>query len=345
MIGVNSGTLGYPAELEQDEIPQLAALCGNDVRIEERMMLEASLDGRVIDYALNEALISRGAAVRMLEFRLDCDGTAAATYRADGLILSTPTGSTAYAMSAGGPIVDPRLDAFAACPVCPHAFAAARALVFSPESVLTATVAAAEPDKILLTCDGRTVAELQSGDCVSVRRAALRTRLISHQKGCVLPDALQKIQRGKEHIDETQPTKGNPHPTQPAAHHHAEAALRRAARAGLPRHAGHSLAGHRRVGLTKSENGYGLPRVSTNEMADAKSIKILSEAVREVDCAENIVVVKALTGMGSAAGAAIDHLHLPEVVGSVAGDDTVIIVVRSAEAAMVLRERLLELLG
>lgn len=80
-------------------------------------------------------------------------------------------------------------------------------------------------------------------------------------------------------------------------------------------------------------------------MADAKSIKILSEAVREVDCAENIVVVKALTGMGSAAGAAIDHLHLPEVVGSVAGDDTVIIVVRSAEAAMVLRERLLELLG
>ncbi len=127
MIGVNSGTLGYLAELEQDEIPQLAALCGNDVRIEERMMLEASLDGRVIDYALNEALISRGAAVRMLEFRLDCDGTAAATYRADGLILSTPTGSTAYAMSAGGPIVDPRLDAFAACPVCPHAFAAARA--------------------------------------------------------------------------------------------------------------------------------------------------------------------------------------------------------------------------
>ena len=99
------------------------------------------------------------------------------------------------------------------------------------------------------------------------------------------------------------------------------------------------------LGLTKSENGYGLPRVSTNEMADGKSIKILSEAVREVDCAENIVVVKALTGMGSAAGAAIDHLHLPEVVGSVAGDDTVIIVVRSAEAAMVLRERLLELLG
>ena len=107
MIGVNSGTLGYLAELEQDEIPQLAALCGNDVRIEERMMLEASLDGRVIDYALNEALISRGAAVRMLEFRLDCDGTAAATYRADGLILSTPTGSTAYAMSAGRPHCPP----------------------------------------------------------------------------------------------------------------------------------------------------------------------------------------------------------------------------------------------
>ena len=197
MIGVNSGTLGYLAELEQDEIPQLAALCGNDVRIEERMMLEASLDGRVIDYALNEALISRGAAVRMLEFRLDCDGTAAATYRADGLILSTPTGSTAYAMSAGGPIVDPRLDAFAACPVCPHAFAAARALVFSPESVLTATVASAEPDKILLTCDGRTVAELQSGDCVSVRRAALRTRLIRIKKDAFYQTLYKKFNAGR----------------------------------------------------------------------------------------------------------------------------------------------------
>lgn len=85
VIGVNSGTLGYLTELEQNEIPQLAALCDDGLRIEERMMLESSLDGRIVDYALNEALISRGAAVRMLEFRLDCDGTAAATYRADGL--------------------------------------------------------------------------------------------------------------------------------------------------------------------------------------------------------------------------------------------------------------------
>ena len=99
------------------------------------------------------------------------------------------------------------------------------------------------------------------------------------------------------------------------------------------------------LGLTKDENGYGLPRAGGNAMCGSKGVKILSEAVREVDCAGNIVVVKALTGMGSAAGAALDHLHLPEVVGSVAGDDTVLIVVRSAEAAEALRDHLLEMLG
>ena len=161
------------------------------------MMLESSLDGRIVDYALNEALISRGAAVRMLEFRLDCDGTAAATYRADGLILSTPTGSTAYAMSAGGPIVDPRLDAFTACPVCPHAFAAARALVFSPESVLTAAVTAAEAGDIQLSCDGRAVAALQSGDCLTVRRAALRTRLIRIKKDAFYQTLYRKFNAGR----------------------------------------------------------------------------------------------------------------------------------------------------
>ena len=91
------------------------------------------------------------------------------------------------------------------------------------------------------------------------------------------------------------------------------------------------------LGLTKDENGYGLPRAGGNAMGGSKGVKILSEAVREV--------VKALTGMGSAAGAALDHLHLPEVVGSVAGDDTVLIVVRSAEAAEALRDHLLEMLG
>ena len=198
LLGINLGTLGYLTDVDLEDFESaLDHLFSETPVIEERMMLEASLDGRVIDYALNEALISRGAAVRMLEFRLDCDGTAAATYRADGLILSTPTGSTAYAMSAGGPIVDPRLDAFAACPVCPHAFAAARALVFSPESVLTATVAAAEPDKILLTCDGRTVAELQSGDCVSVRRAALRTRLIRIKKDAFYQTLYKKFNAGR----------------------------------------------------------------------------------------------------------------------------------------------------
>ena len=83
VIGVNSGTLGYLTELEQNEIPQLAALCDGGLRIEERMMLESSLDGRIVDYALNEALISRGGA-GCSNSRLDCDGTAAATYRADG---------------------------------------------------------------------------------------------------------------------------------------------------------------------------------------------------------------------------------------------------------------------
>ena len=99
--------------------------------------------------------------------------------------------------SAGGPIVDPRLDAFTACPVCPHAFAAARALVFSPESVLTATVTAAEAGDIQLSCDGRAVAALQSGNCLTVRRAALRTRLIRIKKDAFYQTLYRKFNAGR----------------------------------------------------------------------------------------------------------------------------------------------------
>ncbi|PWM22852.1 MAG: hypothetical protein DBX40_08470 [Clostridiales bacterium] len=182
MIGVNSGTLGYLTELETNEIRLLSALKDGGCRTEERMLLEAEVFSGTVRtaqaYALNEALISRGAVVKMLDFNLECDGTAVASYRSDGLIVSTPTGSTAYSMSAGGPIVDPRLDSFVVSPVCPHAFAAARALVFSPDSVLSAAVTSADDGDILFTCDGRQCATLESGDVVTVRRSELRAKLI-----------------------------------------------------------------------------------------------------------------------------------------------------------------------
>jgi NAD+ kinase len=171
VLGVNFGWLGYLTEFTLDELfPALEGLCNGDFFVDRRMTLDVNLerDGRVIaSYrALNDAVVNKGAPVRMIE--LDCwiDGMFVSTFRADGMIVATPTGSTAYSLSAGGPIVHPRMSAILLTPICPHMLSN-RPVVVPGESLVEIVFKRAGED-LMLTVDGQVAISLLPDDRVTV---------------------------------------------------------------------------------------------------------------------------------------------------------------------------------
>lgn len=188
VVGVNLGRVGYLAEVEQDELYLLSRLCRGEYRVERRMMLSVSVlrGGKEIHRmrdALNEAVISNGAISHMVDLSLACDGDPVNKFHADGVIVATPTGSTAYSMSAGGPIIDPALDCFCITPVCAHSLSA-RPMLMSAQSRLTLENICTREDNTYLTVDGDENFKLLYGDTVSVRRAKAETKMIRfHENG------------------------------------------------------------------------------------------------------------------------------------------------------------------
>ena len=139
ILGINFGTLGYMSELEVGECGLLAGLRGAE--IEERMLLDIEIydkNGVLCDkgLALNELSVCREYPGTMIRLALSCDGNPVSNYRADGMIISTPTGSSAYNLSAGGPIIDPKMNALCVCPLAPHTLSAVRPIVFASDAVL-----------------------------------------------------------------------------------------------------------------------------------------------------------------------------------------------------------------
>ncbi len=182
IMSINFGTLGYMSGLEAGELDMLSQLkdCCNT---EKRMLIDVSVErnGKTVieTTALNEAVVSRNVDGGIAIIGLKCDGSTVCDYRADGIIIATPTGSSAYAMSAGGPIIDTKLDAFCVCPICPHALGA-RAMVFSPNSVLEAINVNGNGKKLI--CDGKTVCELYEGDIIRVSRSQKSLEIIKLKK-------------------------------------------------------------------------------------------------------------------------------------------------------------------
>jgi NAD+ kinase len=174
ILGVNLGTLGFLAETAQDELHKtLSDLLAGRVEREARMRLdvrvdrEGSLRGRYL--ALNDAVIS-GPLSRLLDLDTRADGFEVTTYHADGLIVATPTGSTAYSLSAGGPLVLPDLEAIVVTPICPHTLTQ-RPLVLPPGSRIEVRVRDARRRAARLTVDGQVGCELGDADCVRVCRS------------------------------------------------------------------------------------------------------------------------------------------------------------------------------
>ena len=172
VLGVNLGRLGYVAELEATEISMLKSLVSGEYETRERMILDVTVihkDGSSESHlAVNDAVISRGSLSRIIDLDVYVEGEKISDYRADGLLFSTPTGSTAYALSAGGPVIDPYLNLIELTPVCPHSLAA-RTVIFNESTVIH--VVCNSPDTAFLTVDGQISVALKDSDTVRIKKS------------------------------------------------------------------------------------------------------------------------------------------------------------------------------
>jgi NAD+ kinase len=180
MLGVNLGGLGFLTALTVDELfPALEAFLAGGLVIEERVMLAAEVrrhGERLSEYvALNDVVITKSAMSRIINLAVSVDGQFATGYRADGLIISTPTGSTAYSLSAGGPIVFPTMPAVVLTPICSHTLTN-RPIVLPADQLIEVTLQSDQD--VMVTLDGQVGFALKEGDVVAVRQAAARIRLL-----------------------------------------------------------------------------------------------------------------------------------------------------------------------
>ena len=211
ILGINLGRLGYMAELEMSELELLGRVVRGDYSLEKRSMLRVELlaggELRSFCYALNDAVISNGSVSRIIDVELSENGNRVATYRADGLIIATPTGSTAYSMSAGGAIVDPRVECFCVTPICPHSFSA-RPLIFSDGATLEVRNTCAREKMLYLTVDGRMNFELYRNQVVRITKSSMQTNLI-RLKSCGFYQKLWQKMNGQTGDRKTTDGKGD----------------------------------------------------------------------------------------------------------------------------------------
>jgi NAD+ kinase len=168
VLGINWGEVGFLAELEPGEATGFLEGLQEGFRVEKRMRIGISLDGNRLGEALNEAVIVTSRPAKMLRFAVEVDGILAERFRADGMLVSTPTGSTAYAMSAGGPIMDPRIEGLLLVPLAPYMLSS-RPIVIAGDRVLRITLESEKPAKLVL--DGQMTRELAIGAVLTVRRS------------------------------------------------------------------------------------------------------------------------------------------------------------------------------
>jgi NAD+ kinase len=168
VLGINWGEVGFLAELEPGEAIGFLEGIREGFRVESRMRIGISLNGEKLGEALNEVVIVTSRPAKMLRFTVEIDGIPAERFRADGILVSTPTGSTAYAMSAGGPIVDPRVEGFLLVPLAPYMLSS-RPVVIASDRVLRVTLESEKPAKLVL--DGQRTRELEMGAVLTIRRS------------------------------------------------------------------------------------------------------------------------------------------------------------------------------
>ena len=180
ILGVNVGGLGFLTAVPSSNLDHaLECVWTGHFKFESRALIQATgcCSGREVDHtALNDIVISRGIASRLIELDVSVDGAPLTRYRCDGLILSSPTGSTAYSLAAGGAVVFPTANVLALTPICPHTLSN-RALILPLTSTIEVKVVGGKPETIL-SADGQVISELAAGDKIRVRRARRTVRLV-----------------------------------------------------------------------------------------------------------------------------------------------------------------------
>ena len=181
IVGVNMGSVGFMAELEQNELSQLTRLVSGEYTLENRMLLDVRVirDGRVIfrSVALNDAVITKGAVARVIDLQVYGDKILISNIFGDGVILATPTGSTAYSLSAGGPIVEPTARNFVISPICAHTIHS-NSYVLSADTNITVVPKDAGRKPVFLSVDGGRAFSLRGGDKVHIENSKQETVLI-----------------------------------------------------------------------------------------------------------------------------------------------------------------------
>lgn len=181
ILGVNMGSVGFMAELENGEMQQLSRIAKGEYTIEERMMLRVRvLRGKQVVFdepALNDAVLSKGAIARVAEVEVYADDVLACAMQGDGVIIATPTGSTAYSMSAGGPIIEPTSENLVVTPVCAHQLGS-RPLVMSADRTILVRLPRKSRKNIYLSVDGGKSVRIAGNDRVEICRADCRTKLV-----------------------------------------------------------------------------------------------------------------------------------------------------------------------
>lgn len=200
ILGVNLGRLGFLTELKPREVfPSLEKIWQGNYSLEERMVLQVvilSRSGKPTLYALNDLVIDKGSFSRVIQLKTYLNGESLSTFSADGLIISTPTGSTAYSLSAGGPIINPQMEAIIITPICPHSLSV-RPMVISQEETFEVAVYS-DHNSAMLTIDGQVGYELSSGDRVKIVKGDYKITLVHSTNQSFYQVLREKLKWGLE---------------------------------------------------------------------------------------------------------------------------------------------------
>ena len=286
IIGVNLGTVGYMTEIELSGLEEsLDRLIRDDYKKERRMMLNGKVccaDGTVSEgWALNDIVISRSGTLQIIEFNIYVNGQLLNHYKADGMIVTTPTGSTGYNLSAGGPLVEPKAKLITLTPICPHSLNQ-RSIILSPE------------DEIVIEIPGGREGKSQT---VEANYDGSHKELAGYLKEAGFTVTQATVSRDIRELKLSKvPTGGG-------------------------------------------KQKYVILRQDDSHMGD-KYIRVLRDGFVSMDMAQNILVIKTVSGMAMAVAAALDALKFSEVVGCIAGDDTIMVAVRTVEDTQILMDKI-----